>query len=126
MKKLLRAAALAVLASVALAGFAAAPALADYSDCTNRTLYVVNHSSHTIQSVISSNRDSNNWSGDHLGSYVLDPGEEMMIDVDDGTGYHIYDLIAYTDDDYEADVRLNACTESQWFVYDEDFDGGDY
>jgi len=88
----------------------AAPAAAVKQD---RRVNIINRSGHTIMEFYASSVGQNNWEEDILGSGVLGNGASIMINIDDGTGYCMYDLKAVFDDgDESVKYRVNVCEVS--------------
>lgn len=66
-----------------------------------------------------SNVGTETWEEDILGRDVLRPGQSMLVDINDGTGYCRFDLRAtFSDGDRVVRRRFNVCHETTWRVYD--------
>ncbi len=64
-----------------------------------------------------SNRDQRNWGRDWFGSDVLPSGYEQSFNLDDGSGYCIWDLKAvFSDGDEVTRMGLNVCEVGRWTV----------
>ncbi len=92
---------------------------ADDANALNRWVQVINNSSQTMMNFYASNRDRTTWEEDILGRRVLRPGQRIKINIDDGTGYCIYDMRAVFANGAEA-VRWNAnvCELATWTITD--------
>ena len=86
MFKVVKSAALAaVLSGVALVGQANA-------DAYDRRIVLVNHSSQTIARFYASNVGADNWQEDILGRSTVRPGQQVRINLNDGSGYCRFDF----------------------------------
>lgn len=97
-----------MLSAVALVlglGMMSAPTLA-----YDRGVTLDNQSSKTVEEFYGSNTGTQDWEEDVLGEDVLEPGEEVSIDFDDGTGYCMFDFkIVYSDGGEDFEERFNVC-----------------
>jgi hypothetical protein len=91
-------------AVLGLAGLAAMAVLATGSamaansgDGQNRNVRIINETEHTMIHFYASNASARDWQEDILGRDVLKPGEDVMINIDDGTGHCKYDFRAVFD-----------------------------
>lgn len=89
----------ALAAVLALAALASGTARADGED---RSVRIINETSHTITHFYGSNVGTDQWEEDILGKEVLPPGKSVMINFDDGTGYCKFDFKAEFDDGDEV------------------------
>ncbi len=106
-------------ASGLLAAFtvAAAVAMSLPASALDRNVTIVNETDFTILRFYGSNKGSDTWEEDILGSDVLDAHTEVTIDFDDGTGYCIFDFRAEFDDgDVLIRQDVNIC-EIGTFTY---------
>ncbi len=88
-----------------------------FAENLNRHVLVVNNTDFTMMRFYASNKDSTSWEEDILGDDVLPPHSQIDINIDDGTGYCIYDLKAVFDDGVEVEERgLNVCEVGTWTV----------
>ncbi len=109
------------LTIAALAGVTALAVLpARAADNEDRHVRIINETNHTMLHFYASNVSVDSWQEDILGQDVLKPGQDVMINIDDGTGHCKYDFKAVFDDG-EALVRrnLNVC-ELRSYRYTED------
>jgi hypothetical protein len=112
---------------LALAGLAAMAVLAtgtamaaNSDDGQNRNVRIINETEHTMIHFYASNISVNDWQEDILGRSVLKPGEDVMINIDDGTGHCEYDFKAVFDNGRSlVKRRVNVCN-IQSFRYGED------
>jgi hypothetical protein len=81
---------------------------------------VVNNTPYTMTYFYASNVDRQVWEEDVLGSHVLEPGQEVNVDIDDGTGYCRFDLKAVFDGIEAPVVRhnLDVCSTLSWTIND--------
>lgn len=92
---------------------------ASSAQALDRRVRIVNKSSDFIYQVFGSNRDRSDWEEDVLGDDVLAPGDSIIVNFNDRSGYCIFDLKAVTREGAEA-VRygFNVCSMSTWNVTD--------
>jgi hypothetical protein len=95
----------ALLATMVLFAATAMPASA-----LDRRVTIVNNTDFTIIRFYGSNKGSDSWEEDILGSDVLGPGQRVRINFDDGTGYCKFDFKAVFDDgDVLTKKNINIC-----------------
>ncbi|MDP3341202.1 hypothetical protein [Frigidibacter sp.] len=83
----------------------------------DRRVQIVNNTGYTIVEFYASNTGTSDWQEDILGPDVLPSGSSVMINIDDGTGYCKYDLLAIFDDGDELmKGDVNVC-EVGTFTY---------
>ena|SRR5271154_878144 len=84
----------------------------------NRVVKIVNESSAPIYHLYVSNVGEDNWGLDQLGIYqTIDSDRYRVFNMDDGTGYCMFDLKAVLSDGREAIRRnFNVCRESSWTI----------
>lgn len=101
----------ALLLSSLVAGLAGPAGAAD------RRVRIVNNTGYPIVEFYGSNKGTDSWEEDILGTSVLPSGSSVMVDFDDGTGYCIFDFLAIFSDGEEL-VRngVNVC-ETHSFTY---------
>jgi hypothetical protein len=105
-------ASLALLAAVGMTAVAG-NATAASRDGLDRRVIVTNNSNYTITNFYGSYRDTDSWEKDILGRDVLYPGESILVDFTDGTGYCIFDMRAVYEGGYENVLwHVNVCEES--------------
>jgi hypothetical protein len=98
------------LAAATALALLAAPAYA-----ADRHVKIINDTGHTIVQFYASNADRDSWEEDILGRETLDPGEEVNINIDDGSGHCVYDFKAVFDDgDVLVRHGINVCTVSSY------------
>jgi len=89
------------------------------SDGRNRAITVYNNSSQDIYHVYFGRPGMEYYSRDLLGSQILDAGENLRIDVDNGRGDCTFNLKATTAGDSDVwEKSLNVCTENSWTLID--------
>jgi hypothetical protein len=103
--------------------FAAAAAVAMFAmgaveaNAIERYVTIVNASSYDIHYFYASNRDARSWEEDILGDSILPSGRQVVINIDDGTGYCIYDFrVVFEDGDVLEKFGNNVC-ELDTFTY---------
>ena len=98
------------LLGVAILAVAAGSVVAQQYD---RRMNVHNNSSQTIMYLYSTNTGTNDWGGDILGSSVIQAGQTILVDFNDGSGYCRMDIRAEFADGTAAEARrVNVCEET--------------
>ena len=104
----------ALSAGVSFAVSLLSPHVAEAQD---RRVQIVNNTGYTIMEFYGSNKGTNSWEEDILGSDVLGSGQSVVIDFDDGTGYCKFDFKAvFSDGDEVVKKNVNVC-EIGTFTY---------
>ncbi|NYT59589.1 hypothetical protein H0A65_11735 [Alcaligenaceae bacterium] len=99
MRSLVLTAVLGIAATVSSAAFAA-----------DRTVTVVNKTKTTMSAIYASSVGARTWEEDILGEDMLEPGESVDIDMDDGSGACRFDLKAeFSDGSNTIQQNLNVC-----------------
>jgi hypothetical protein len=81
----------------------------------DRRVNIINETSYDIVEFYASNVGTNDWEEDILGPNVLPAGGSVMVNIDDGTGYCKFDLMALFEDGDEAIQRdVNVCEISSF------------
>jgi len=94
-----------VLLAVATVAVLAAPASAE-----DRHVKIINETNATIVHFYGSNAGSNSWEEDILGKDVLKPGQSVVINFDDGSGYCLFDFKAeFSDGDVLIRRGIDVC-----------------
>ncbi|MFZ5670686.1 MAG: hypothetical protein ACOY4K_14450 [Pseudomonadota bacterium] len=107
----------ALALAVITATTALTPSLASAED---RRVRIINETQHTIVRFYASNVGATSWEEDILGDGVLRPGQSVVINIDDGSGYCLYDFKAVFDDgDSLIRQRVDVCKISS-YRYTED------
>ncbi len=89
------------------------------SQAENRNVRIINETSVTLVEFYASNVGTNDWEEDILGYDVLSSGDSVMIDIDDGTGYCLYDFKGvFADGDVVVDNRVDVCEVSSHRYYE--------
>lgn len=80
------------------------------ASAADRRVRIINGTSYTMVAFQASNVKSKSWEEDMLGSRVLQPGMSVMANIDDGTGYCLYDFRAKFEGGREATKRkVDVC-----------------
>lgn len=102
MTKLLLSAGAVALAGMFVCGVASA---------ADRKVTIVNKTRHSMVEFYASNTGTQDWEEDILGTDELAKGEEIEIDIDDGTGKCKFDFMGVFDDgDKVVRNGVNVCT----------------
>ena len=76
----------------------------------DRHVRIINETSHTMMRFYASNAGKSSWEEDILGESTLAPGASVVINIDDGTGYCLYDFKGVFDDKDEViKSRIDVC-----------------
>jgi hypothetical protein len=85
------------------------------SQAEDRRVRIINETNWTMVEFYASNVGTNDWEEDILGYDVLGSGESVMVDIDDGTGYCLYDFRAvFADGDVLVRERIDVCEISSY------------
>jgi hypothetical protein len=103
-----------VAAAATFAVFSAGP-----SEALDRRVKVINNSSSIMTKFQASNKASKSWEEDILGDDVLKPGQSVMVNINDGTGYCVFDLRATFKGGATVVRRnINICQVASWTIND--------
>ena len=102
-----------VLAAVLFAVGASSVAALD------RRVRINNYTSYDIIEFYASHRDATSWQEDILGRDILPAGSSVMINIDDGTGYCVFDFRAVSEDGEVLEKFGNNVCELAEFNYTE-------
>jgi hypothetical protein len=102
-----------VLAAVLFAVGASSVAALD------RRVRINNYTSYDIIEFYASHRDATSWQEDILGRDILPAGSSVMINIDDGTGYCVFDFRAVFEDGEVLEKFGNNVCELAEFNYTE-------
>lgn len=84
----------------------------------NRWVSIINDTNVTMTEFYASNRDQSNWGRDWFGNSVLQSFSQVDFNLDDGSGYCIWDLKAvFADGDEVTRMGLNVCETGSWRIY---------
>jgi hypothetical protein len=85
----------------------------------DRRVRIINDSVYDIHEFYASSVDARTWEEDILGSEILPSGTNVVINIDDGTGYCQYDFRAVFEDGEEVVTEsVNVC-EIGSFTYND-------
>lgn len=111
----------AVVAAAVLVGSAAAAAppaatpMVQSKDGYDRHVTIKNRTGWTMVRFYASDSRSDDWEEDILGSDVLESGQDVRINIDDGSGACIYDFKAeFTNGEELTRSRINVCEVSEY------------
>ncbi len=90
--------------------FALMVGAANTASAYDRRVVIVNKTSTSIKEFYASSTGARSWQEDILGNDVLQSGNSVQINIDDGTGYCKYDFRAVFEDGTESVKRgVNVC-----------------
>lgn len=79
----------------------------------NRKVKVINETNHTIVHLYGSNAGEKSWQEDILGQDVLKPGQSVVVNFDDGSGYCKFDVLAKFSDGTKAEQHgVDVCKDA--------------
>ncbi|MEQ9520635.1 MAG: hypothetical protein RLN89_14490 [Parvibaculum sp.] len=85
------------------------------SQAEDRRVRIINETQTTMVEFYASNVGAESWQEDILGQDILAPGDSVMMNIDDGTGYCLYDFRAvFTDGDVLIRERVDVCSISSY------------
>ncbi len=88
-------------------------------EALDRRVRVINNSSSTMTKFQASNKASKSWEEDILGNDVLKSGQSVVVNINDGTGYCVFDLRATFQGGATVVRRnINICKISSWTIND--------
>jgi hypothetical protein len=106
----------AIVFACAAVATAVLPAAAQSLD---RRVRVVNNTSQPMVKLQASNTGSKSWEEDILGTRILGAGREIVVNLNDGTGYCMFDLKATFRGGATAIRRkVNICKVAVWTIND--------
>jgi len=82
-----------------------------------RWVTIINNTGFTMVNFYASHRDAQTWQEDILGQDVLPSGYSVNINMDDGTGYCVFDFLAVFDDGDKVEVRDRNICELDTFTF---------
>ncbi|ONG55912.1 hypothetical protein BKE38_07535 [Pseudoroseomonas deserti] len=101
-----------LIAAAAAVSFAPSPA-----EAQDRRVQLVNASRTTIVSFHASNSKRSSWEEDILGNDVLEPGQSVTINIDDGTGACVFDFLTVLQGGQRIERRgVNVCEVSTYTI----------
>jgi hypothetical protein len=113
--KTVRSTVVGALAFAAVAGATAGSAMADRYD---RHVTFVNHYDASLMYLYATHVDQTSWGYDHLGQYVVDPGYEITVNLNDYSGYCRFDILAeFADGSTETYWGVNVCEVGEVTYY---------
>lgn len=111
----------AVIAAAVLVGSAAAAAppaatpMVQSKDGYDRHVTIKNRTGWTMLRFYASDSRRDDWEEDILGSDVLESGQDVRVNIDDGSGACIYDFKAeFTNGQELTRSRINVCEVSEY------------
>ncbi|MEQ9145847.1 MAG: hypothetical protein RLO08_15980 [Parvibaculaceae bacterium] len=85
------------------------------SQAEDRRVRIINETSTTMVEFYASNVGADTWEEDILGYDVLPAGDSVMINIDDGTGYCLFDFRAvFADGDVLTRENVDVCEISSY------------
>ena len=106
------------IAAIAAASILAGLAPASAADRYDRRVVIINDTGVEMREFYASNVGTYSWQEDILGRYTLPAGQSFTANIDDGTGYCMYDFKAvFSDGDVLIRNRVNVCEISSYRYY---------
>lgn len=92
-----------------------ASSLTGVATAADRNVEVYNKTKTTLVAFYASRVSTNDWEEDILGDDILEPGQSVTIDVDDGTGSCVYDFKGEFEDGEDVISRkVNVCEVAEF------------
>lgn len=112
-----------LVAATALAAVVLAPAVGTSPQAQaqqlDRRVRIINNTGYTMVSFQASNVRRRNWEEDILGRSVVRPGGSFVANINDGTGYCMFDFRAKFQGGRQAERRnVNVCKITSWTIND--------
>jgi len=83
----------------------------------NRKVVVINGTNVVVNSFQASNIKRNTWEEDILGKSVLQPGQRVTVNIDDGTGACLFDFRAILSNGRKVELRrVDVCHITSWTI----------
>jgi hypothetical protein len=86
----------------------------------DRHVRIINETSHTMVHFYASNVARKSWEEDILGRDVVKPGDDVTINIDDGSGHCKFDFLAVFDDGDKLERRGIDVCKIPYYRYTED------
>lgn len=81
----------------------------------DRHVKIINETDHTMVRFYASNVAAKSWEEDILGDSTVRPGQDVRINIDDGSGHCLYDFRAVFDDGQTLEKHnINVCEISSY------------
>jgi hypothetical protein len=89
----------------------------DIAVAQDRRVRIINATSITMNSFYASNVNRKTWEEDILGNSVLQPGQSVMVNINDGSGACMFDFRAVMIDGRKIEsYGMNVCQITSWTV----------
>ncbi len=90
-----------------------------HADPYDRRVRIKNDTSYYILAFYASNTSRTDWEEDILGDEIITPYTAAVINIDDGSGYCLYDLKAvFADGETVERHDVNVCETTEWRLYE--------
>lgn len=100
--------------------FAPEVSTAQSRDFHDRSVTVYNHTNTTVWEFYASNVGTDDWEEDVLGGKIIASGNSNRFNIDDGTGYCVYDVkVVFKNGAERIKRRVNVCAAAELHVYAE-------
>jgi len=109
------------ISAAVLAALLAAPLALRDADAAryDRWVEVVNGTGVTLTRLYASHVGHTEWGRDHLGHQVLEPGQSISVNLNDGSGYCMFDFRGeFADGEHVENYRVNVCAVSVFRFHD--------
>jgi hypothetical protein len=83
----------------------------------DRRIKVINNTGYAMTGLYASNTSKRNWNYNMLQNGGIAPGDFVIADVDEGSGFCMYDLLAVFEDGTRVPrYQVDACTLGTWTI----------
>jgi hypothetical protein len=91
--------------------------LPETAAAADRRVRIINGTGSIVNNFYASNTRRQSWEEDLLGNSVLQPGQSVMANIDDGTGACMFDFKAVLSSGRSVEVHgVNVCEVSSWTI----------
>jgi len=83
----------------------------------DRRVVIINGTGNVVNSFYASNIKRTSWEEDILGKGVLQPGQRVTVNIDDGSGACLFDFRAVLANGRKVEARrVDVCQVSSWTI----------
>lgn len=83
----------------------------------DRRVVIINATNSVVNNFYASNINRKTWEEDILGKGVLQPGQQVTVNIDDGSGACLFDFRAVLATGRRVELRrVNVCQVSSWTI----------
>ena len=84
----------------------------------DRRVVIINDTGNVVNNFYASNVNRTSWEEDILGKGVLQPGQRVTVNIDDGSGACLFDFRAVLANGRKVEARrMDVCQISSWTIH---------